>query len=96
MVECKNYSREVANPELDQMGGRFSPNRGKVGLIVCRSIDNMDTFLARCSDTYRDQRGIILPLVDADLIALLEEVKAGKRVPDEDLLQERLRQVALR
>lgn len=28
MVECKNYSRDVANPEIDQVGGRFSANRG--------------------------------------------------------------------
>jgi len=53
-VECKNYSREIANPELDQMGGRFSPNRGKFGLILSRTLDNMDLFIARCRDTFAD------------------------------------------
>ena len=50
MVECKNYARDVANPELDQLAGRFTPNRGKFGMILCRTIDNMDLFLARCAD----------------------------------------------
>lgn len=95
MVECKNYSRDVANPELDQMGGRFSPNRGKVGLVVCRSIEDLPHFLARCADTYRDQRGIILPLVDDDLILLLDAKKNGNLIPDEEVLQDRLRSVAL-
>ena len=71
MVECKNYSRDVANPELDQIAGRFSPNRGKCGLILCRSIDNMDLFLERCSDTYREDRGLIIPIVDSDLYICL-------------------------
>lgn len=72
MVECKNYSRDISNPELDQIGGRFSPNRGKMGIIACHSVDDMPLLIARCADTYRDSRGLIIPLVDDDFCELLE------------------------
>lgn len=68
IVECKNYSRDIKNPELDQLSGRFSPNRGKFGIAACREIEDMSTFLARCNDTVKDNRGVIVPLVDSDYI----------------------------
>ena len=76
LAECKNYGREVGNPELDQLAGRFSPTRGKFGYLVRLSVEDMPTLLARCADTDRDDRGLILPLVDADLIALLEDARS--------------------
>jgi len=72
MVECKNYGREIGNPELDQISGRFGPNRGKVGLLVCRSLDNPNLMLARCRDTAADDRGFVIVLDDqrlGDLVA---------------------------
>ncbi|WP_366963553.1 hypothetical protein [Bacillus altitudinis] len=69
----KNYSSEVSNPELDQLSGRFSPNRGKFRILVCRRIDNMGKFLERCANTYHDQRGLVIPLVDKDFVYLLNE-----------------------
>jgi len=94
-VECKNYSREVANPELDQLAGRFSVNRGKFGLLLCRSIDDMDHFLQRCADTHKDGRGTILPLVDEDLIQMLISLQSGDARPWETFLTDRLREVVL-
>lgn len=80
-VECKNYGSEVGNPELDQLCGRFSPLRGKVGLLVCRSFDDKDRFIERCRDAALAQRGIVLPLDDDDLSALVDEVKKSLLPP---------------
>jgi hypothetical protein len=71
-VECKNYSRKIANPELDQIAGRFSDRRGRVGLIVCRQVDDKDLFLQRCRDTADDGNGFIIALDDGDLRSLVE------------------------
>jgi hypothetical protein len=94
-VECKNYSSDPRNPELDQMGGRFSPNKGKFGIIVCRSIDDETLFLKRCADTYRDQRGVILPLTDENLIVALKNLRDLSESKLEDILQAKFRIVAL-
>ena len=74
-IECKNYGREIGNPELDQMGGRFSPSRGQFGIITCRSFENKELFISRCRDTANDQRGFIIPIDDDDLRVLVGEVK---------------------
>ena len=94
-VECKNYSSDPANPELDQLSGRFSPNRGQFGLLVCRTIIDMNLFLNRCADTFGDSRGTIIPLVDLDLVAALTQIRDGHENPIEAILQQRFRQIAL-
>lgn len=79
--ECKNYGREIGNPELDQLSGRFSMNRGRVGLIVCRNFKDRALFEKRCRDTAQDQRGFIMALGDDDLASLVE---ARQEHSDED------------
>ena len=69
-VECKNYRGDPANPELDQISSRFSPLRGRVGILVCRSFEDRHLFIRRCRDTALDHRGFVLPIDDADLRAL--------------------------
>jgi len=95
MVECKNYSSDIRNPELDQLSGRFSPNRGKVGFLVCRTIDNYDLFLNRCKDTYRDSRGLIIPLIDIDLIELLNNHNEWNSDFIETFLSNRIRNIMM-
>lgn len=72
-VECKNYGKEVGNPELDQLAGRFGPSRGQVGILVCRSVENLSKLNSRCIDTAKDQRGFILVLTDVDLERLVKD-----------------------
>ena len=72
------------------MIGRFSVNRGKVGIITCRNIENIDLFLARCKDTYRDQQGLIIPLVDEDIIKMMNALKSGKDMIWQEVIEKRI------
>lgn len=78
-IECKNYREDVANPELDQLSGRFSRERGKVGLLCCRQFDDRARFVARCRDTLKDGRGLIIPLDDERVLRLLGLLGAQNR-----------------
>jgi hypothetical protein len=98
-VECKNYQHDINNPELDQMIGRFSNDRGRLGLIVCRSFADKRLFIERCRDTSKDGHGFIIPLDDADLKKLAEkaaelqfEVRKQKRF-EFSLMRERFDQL---
>lgn len=94
-IECKNYTADPHNPELDQLSGRFSPNRGRVGLLVVRTVEDMRLLLTRCRDTYDDNRGLILPIQDRDLVEILTSIARGQPRAAHDLLRERKREVML-
>lgn len=78
-IECKNYSEDPANPELDQLTGRFSPRRGKVGFLICRQIENKDLMFARCRDAADDDRGFVIALDDEDLELLVGQFIEERR-----------------
>ncbi len=77
--ECKNYSSDPGNPELDQLSGRFSDKRGKFGVMVCREIKDKATMLKRCKDIMLDNRGVVLVFDDDDIKSLLK-MRAEKDV----------------
>ncbi len=93
-VECKNYAGEVANPELDQLAGRFSPRRGNVGILVCREFDDKLAFIRRCRDTADDGRGFILPIDDTDIRTLIDDIQKTAS-GDFPLLRERFNRLIL-
>ncbi|WP_435055192.1 hypothetical protein [Micromonospora aurantiaca (nom. illeg.)] len=74
-VECKNYSDDLANEQLDQISGRFSDQRGWVGFITCRKFTDKALFLDRCRDTAKDGRGYVIALDDDDFAELVRERK---------------------
>ena len=74
-IECKNYSADPANPEVDQLAGRFSPNRGRFGILAVRTVENRELLQNRLRDTASDDRGFIIVLDDDDLRQLVETRK---------------------
>lgn len=85
-IECKNFRTDVANPEIDQLSGRFSAQRGRVGLLCCRSFENRTLFIKRCRDTLTDDRGLVVALDDERILALLLEIRTLGRTAMERLL----------
>ena len=79
MIECKNYTNDIKNPELDQMSGRLSNLRGWFGIVLCRRFVDKGLFVQRCKDTAADGRGVIICLDDEDIIKMLTLVKEGNR-----------------
>lgn len=94
-IECKNYTDDPANPELDQLSGRFSKSRGEFGIIVARIIADKKLFMNRCRDTAQDGRGYIIFLDDNDLIELVKEKKEKGDNAEYKLLTERFRGITL-
>ena len=95
MVECKNYGREIYNPELDQLQGRFGNRTGQFGILVCRSIQNRKSLLLKCKDTMNDNRGIILVLDDSD-ISMLLKLKGDKNEKGiDDFMNKKLDQLIM-
>lgn len=92
-VECKNYTKEMNNPELDQLAGRFGHQRGRFGMLLCRQMDNRQRIVERCRDTASDNRGLMLVFEDADLIQMLTFVVQGRRRAIDRLLRERLSEI---
>ncbi|WP_241433362.1 hypothetical protein [Listeria grandensis] len=99
MVECKNYTKDVANPEIDQLNGRFSPNRGKMGFLVFRSCENESALIERCRDVYKDNRNLIIPVQDKDFIKILKDMKEDSsersNTPQEKFLGEITRKIII-
>ncbi|MDT0354766.1 hypothetical protein RJO15_03195 [Herbaspirillum huttiense F1] len=96
MVECKNYSKDVANPELDQLAGRFSFRHGEFGLLVCRSVADYPTLIARCHDLYTAKHELILPVLDEDILLMLKKkADSPTERPEEEFLRDRIREVIL-
>lgn len=93
IVECKNYSKDIANPEIDQLLGRFDNNRGFLGFILCRKIDDSKAVLNRCKDLARSGRAFIMVFEDVDLYEMLDAKKLNDEQRLQNILHSRFRSI---
>lgn len=70
-MECKNYSVDLANAEMDQLAGRLTNNRGKFGIQFCRAFQNPNLYLERTQFLARDESKYIIYIDDNRLKQLL-------------------------
>lgn len=89
MIECKNYSEDVGNPEVDQLSGRFSVNRGMFGMLLIRNAQDEETLIKRCKDVCLDKQEIIIPLMDQDLCQALNYIINGEGKNIESIISEK-------
>lgn len=93
MQECKNYTSDVNNPELDQLAGRFSQHRGRFGMLFCRHFDDRPRFIERCRDTFKDNRGLIVPIDDKTVLTMLALIQRGERDKVDDVIDDLVNEV---
>jgi hypothetical protein len=78
VVECKNYTGALANPEFDQITGRFSPRRGRFGLLLYRGYGaEKRSVVTHFKDAALDDRGWVIALDDDDLTELVDARRHG-------------------
>lgn len=92
-AECKNYEEDPANPEIDQLLGRFNINNGKFGFLICRSFSNRKLIIQRCRDAALKGRGHIIALCDEDIKQLGKMASTGDRKAIMDYLLSRFNEI---
>lgn len=86
-VECKNYTNDIANPEIDQLLARFDHTRGRIGMLFFRSSDDLMRLKQRCRDAVRQYLGVILPIDDNFIIQCLDYIEINQRDKIDELLE---------
>lgn len=93
-VECKNYKNDPTNREIDQLVTQLASPRGRFGLLLCRTVKDMDTALRRCADARRDHGRLVVPLCDDDLVVLADlAADPGEAPLGDNVLSVRMLQV---
>jgi hypothetical protein len=64
-------------------------------MLLCRQVQDFDLLLQRCRDTLADGRGLIIPLLDEDLLRGLIERAESVVFPLDERLNDLHRDIAL-
>ena len=90
-VECKNYSDEISNEEFDQLNGRFSKQRGFIGLLFYRKVQNLRALQERAQSFVKDDRGYLITINDEELLNLLRVSRVERDQATNNFLNRKFR-----
>jgi SAM-dependent methyltransferase len=93
-VECKNYQKNLENPEFDQLSGRLKAKRGLFGILVCRGVKDKKKIIKQCKSKLDKDEHIIV-LDDLDLNKLVECKIYGEDGEVDDYISEKHNEVLL-
>jgi hypothetical protein len=91
-IECKNYSSDLSNPEVDQLTGRFTKKGGRFGILVYRRIGDESMLLKRCQRCL-DNDEYVVTLNDNDIIKMLKYKIHGENI--DEYMDEKMQQLLL-
>jgi hypothetical protein len=96
LLEAKNYTFDVGNPEFDQIGARLVDEVGKLGLLVCRKIDDQVAASKHCQDLLSDNHKHVILLTDRDVLDLLDLSAASDKSAIGEFMDRKIRALVFR
>ena len=93
-VECKNYQKEIENPDFDQLSARLKDKRGLFGILVCRGVKDKKKVLRQCKSKL-DKGEHIIVLEDKDLQNLVESKLYGEPEDIDEYISDKHNEVLL-
>jgi hypothetical protein len=85
-IECKNYTKDLENPEYSQIQNRLNDKRGQFGIIICRGIDDEAAMKVR-QDNLLKAKDYVIVLTDEDIEKLVEFKRSGEEDEIDDYLE---------
>jgi DNA (cytosine-5)-methyltransferase 1 len=95
VIECKNYSSTIKNPEIDQLVGRFGKNIGEFGILVCRYTDDKRKLKQLLKDALYTKQVYMIVLCDSDIGQLLSYRKDNNFEGINNLLRDKYDELIL-
>ncbi|MHA1285196.1 MAG: hypothetical protein ACTSQP_22075 [Promethearchaeota archaeon] len=72
LIECKNYSNDIGNPEYSQLENRLGKKIGKFGLLIVRKVKDKKKCIKHCKKILDNNEKYIIVLEDKDIFDLIE------------------------
>lgn len=92
-VECISFPKKTNKKEIDRLFDEISVDNKVPVLLVFKGIDDVESVLIRCKDTFIKTGSIVFPLTTDDLSAMLDNIVDEKSSPYDKFFVARLNKI---